>query len=245
MRYLVLMALATALVRGGCSPAKRPADEQDGESTDTDTDSDSDTDTGPVECDLGEYSGDFTISTQSDVATLAGYTSISGELWIHCPLCSDLSELSCLTSVGEDLNIQYNDALTDLDGLGALTSVVGNLTIRSNPIIANLDGLSGVTGSLGVTLWIEDNDAINNLDGLSGITSVSDTMRIRCNASLTNLDGLSGVTSAGFWFMIDSNSTLPDCEVCDLLDQLTKFPDDIDVHDNLDDTCTPVPANCP
>ena len=239
------LLLGLMLVVVACSPAKRPVDEQDGESTDTDTDSDSDTDTGPVECDLGEYSGDFTISTQSDVATIAGYTSIWGELWIHCPLCSDVSELSCLTSVGEDLNIQYNDALADLDGLGALTSVVGNLTIRSNPIIANLDGLSGLTGSLGVTLWIEDNDALNNLDGLNGITSVSDSIRIRCNDVLTNLDGLSGLTSVNYWLMIDSNSTLPDCEVCDLLDHLTNSPNDIDVHDNLADSCTPVPASCP
>ena len=40
------------------------------------------------------------------------------------------------------------------------------------------------------------------------------------------------------------NSALPDCEVCDLLDQLTVESGGIDVHDNLADTCTPVPAGC-
>jgi len=42
-----------------------------------------------------------------------------------------------------------------------------------------------------------------------------------------------------------SNEVLPDCEVCDLLDQITTAPSPIDVDDNFDDTCTPVPAGCP
>jgi hypothetical protein len=41
------------------------------------------------------------------------------------------------------------------------------------------------------------------------------------------------------------NIALPDCECCDLLDQLTSGPTTINVHDNLDDSCTPVPDNCP
>jgi len=45
--------------------------------------------------------------------------------------------------------------------------------------------------------------------------------------------------------LITENLFLPDCEACDLLDQLTTGPASIDVHDNLDDTCTPVPTNCP
>jgi hypothetical protein len=41
------------------------------------------------------------------------------------------------------------------------------------------------------------------------------------------------------------NVALADCEMCDLLDQLTAGPGAIDVHDNLSDSCTPVPDNCP
>ena len=37
----------------------------------------------------------------------------------------------------------------------------------------------------------------------------------------------------------------PNFFTCDLLDQLTTVPTDINVDDNLDDTCTPVPAGCP
>ena len=66
MRYLLLMLLATVLVYCGCSNGSSSSD------------GGTDTDTGPVECDLGEYIGDYEIHTPSDVATLAGYTSISG-----------------------------------------------------------------------------------------------------------------------------------------------------------------------
>jgi hypothetical protein len=44
---------------------------------------------------------------------------------------------------------------------------------------------------------------------------------------------------------IEFNAALPDCEACDLLDQLTSAPFSTNIHDNLSDSCTPVPANCP
>jgi hypothetical protein len=33
--------------------------------------------------------------------------------------------------------------------------------------------------------------------------------------------------------------------VCELLDQLTSGTELLEIYDNLDDTCTPVPDNCP
>jgi len=207
MRYLLLPMLATVLVCGGC-------DDDDSDDTGGDTD------TGPVECNLGEYSDYFDIEDQSDVATLAGYTSLSGTLEIECETCTDLSELICLTAVGGDLEFWDSDALTNMDGLSALTSVDGNLVISGNA-------------------------ALTNLDGLSALTSVDGDLGIGSNEALTSLDGLSVLTSVGGGLGIFSNHVLPDCEVCDLLDQLVSGPNEIDVDDNLDDSCTPVPANCP
>jgi hypothetical protein len=45
--------------------------------------------------------------------------------------------------------------------------------------------------------------------------------------------------------LVHENSTLPNCEVCELLDQLLTGPVLLHVYDNLFDTCTPVPDNCP
>ena len=92
---------------------------------------------------------------------------------------------------------------------------------------------------------INNNDALTNLDGLGGITSVGLNLVIIGNLALTNLDGLSGITLMGDEFKIYENDALPDCDVCDLLDQITTTPTLIDVHDNVDDTCTPVPGGCP
>ena len=206
MRYLLLTALATALVCGGCGG-------DDDSLLDYGTD-------GGTSCNLGEYSGDFTISAQSDGATLAGYTSISGELRIECPSCADLNELICLTWVGGDLYICGNPTLTNLDGLGAVTSVGGHLIIGDNNVLANLNGLSVIT-STGGSLSIYENGALTDLDGLSALTSVGENL----------------------W--ISKNGNLPDCEACDLLGQLTATPHQITIFDNFDDTCTPAPDNCP
>ncbi len=224
MRYLLLMVLTTALVCGGC-----------------DDDSDS------VKCNLEEYIGDFAIETPHyDIAILAGYTSISGSLHIHCPACTDtdLSDLSCLASVGGSLDIAYTDDLTNLDGLSNLSSVGEWLIIEQNAALANLGGLSGIT-SVGEVLFIEGNYALTNLDGLSALTSVGGNLCITINTALTNLDGLSALNSVGGDLQIAGNDILPDCEACELLGQLTSEPTQTSVISNLDDTCTPVPASCP
>jgi hypothetical protein len=188
----LLLGLVLAVAVAGCSDDTQDIDSG---TTDSDTDSDTDTDTDTA-CPQGEYSGHFEINTQSDVAILAGYTFISGDLIIECPGCIDLSELICLTSVGEALVIRDNAALTNLDGLNGITSVGGFLDIFSNDV-------------------------------------------------LTDLDGLNGITSVCYYIWISSNNVLPDCEVCDLLDQLPTAPTIITVENNLDDSCTPVPDNCP
>jgi hypothetical protein len=62
---------------------------------------------------------------------------------------------------------------------------------------------------------------------------------------LANLDGLGALVAVSVHVEVFDNDVLPGCEVCDLLDQLASDPGWTDVHDNLSDTCTPVPSNCP
>ena len=81
-------------------------------------------------------------------------------------------------------------------------------------------------------------------EGRIGIEG-DDDWHIYWDDALTTLDGLNGLTSVGGYLRIFYNGVLPDCEVCDLLDQLTSWPIGINVYDNLDDACTPVPAGCP
>ena len=131
-----------------------------------------------------------------------------------------------------------------MNGLSGVTSTVEELWVRNNPVLTNIEGLSGITS---VAQWVRigNNDSLDNLDGLSALTSVGDYLRIEQNLVLANLDGLSALTSVGGAFQVYENDSLPDCEVCDLLDQLVSGPSLMEVFDNVDDTCTPVPDNCP
>jgi hypothetical protein len=49
----------------------------------------------------------------------------------------------------------------------------------------------------------------------------------------------------GGYLEISVNDILPDCEACDLLDQLTSGPTSMLIQENIHDTCTPAPDNCP
>ncbi len=221
MRYLLLMALATVLVCGGCDDDSR------------------DHDPGADYC----FQGDYYITSTSDVESLEPYDCINGTLAVGGAEFNSFN-LQQIIWISGNLVIYDNPNLTNLDGLSSLDGLGGKLHVISNDTLTNLDGLSGIT-SVGWSLDISSNPNLANLDGLSGITSVGSFLIIRGNDIITNLDGLSDLTSVGGELYIYNNDTLPGCEVCDLLDQLTTGPTSIWVYDNLDDSCTPVPANCP
>ena len=176
-------------------------------------------------------STDYTLATQAEVDALGatGCYAISGRLSISGTDITSLSSLSGITSVGGDLNIGYNAALTNLNGLSGITgSVGGNLSISGNPALTNLDGLSGIT-SIGGSLYIGENVALTNLDGLSGLTSVGGPLTIQYNAALTNLDGLAGITSVGGNLSINENVALTNL---DGLSGITSVGGDLSIRSN-------------
>ena len=79
---------------------------------------------------------------------------------------------------------------------------------------------------------------------MGSLTSV-ETLTLRHSTGITSLDDLGSLTSIVETLNLTSNSALPDCEACQLIDQLTVVPPVISIYDNLDDSCTPVPENCP
>ncbi len=83
------------------------------------------------------------------MASLGGFgalTSVGGDLLINGNAAlTSLSGFGALASVGEDLIISDNDVLTSLDGLGAITSAGKDLSIRSNDVLSECAvGLSGL-----------------------------------------------------------------------------------------------------
>jgi len=117
------------------------------------------------------------------------------------------------------------------------------LGINGNDLLISLDGLSGLTSVNGV-VNIDNNDALTSLEGLGNLASVGTNLQITHNWALSSL-GLSSLTSVGGSLNVWWNNALPGCEICDLADQLTSGPSSIAATENLFDSCTPVPSNCP
>jgi len=257
------------------SPSGGSGDADSDADGDVDSDSDSDSDAIVCDKGIyfgGHHP--ISVTSVHELQSLAGYTGVSGYLRIQaCPDCVDLDPLVCLRWVTAGLTIGTNGSLADLTGLSSLELIGGSLDIRNDDALVTLDGLDALTyvgrfvniggndnlvsvdglaglGTVVLGIDIMDNPALTDLDGLDGITSL-ERLRITGNATLTNLDGLSGLTyigegtSASKGLDVRGNPALPDCEICDLLEQLTTGDVMVDVGDNLDDTCTPVPDGCP
>jgi len=111
--------------------------------------------------------------------------TVTGSLVISGVDISNLDALSDLTAVGQDLDIQENDALVNIDSLSKLTGLGNDLFIGSNVLLTHI--------------------------GLSNLISVSADVRILGNPLLTDLDELGNLISVGNDIFVDSNEALAQC----------------------------------
>jgi len=169
--------------------------------------------------------GDFTVTSQAELATLSDCEVIDGTLTIDGieePV--SLLTLSKLTRV-TNLIIATNPALGSLRGLENLTRVTGDLEIGEFSGIANLPlvdlaptpamgnnsltTLSGLNNlqSVGGDLSIANNDGLMFLKGLESLKTVSGDVLLYKNYKLTSLLGLSSLNVGGN-FVIRDNASL-------------------------------------
>jgi len=152
---------------------------------------------------------------------------------------SDSGGLGCLEG-----NVIIENSI-DLALFSPYTCITGSLIIQ-NAVLSpgltsvSLPNLEWVAGGLGVV-------GSSNLETieLPALYSVGGGLQVEDNDVLTELSGFDALTMVGGDLSVLLNSSLPNCEVCGLLGQLTTAPATIDVNNNLDDSCTPVPTNCP
>jgi hypothetical protein len=127
-----------------------------------------------------------------------------------------------LTSVGEDLQIYYNDALSSLTGLANVADVGGSLWIYNNPDLVNLTGLNNVM-SVGSFLQIEENDNLNSLTGLNSVTKVCGDLYLINNYNLSSISGLESLDSIGGALNIWGNISLKNLVGLDSLHSVGGF----------------------
>jgi len=232
--------------------------------TDADTDADTDTDSG-TDTDSC-FPGDYTIADEADAEALALYDCVTGDLVVTAPelVVLNLPSLEWignslkivgnplletviienLVSVGGDLLVGQpeveggpNPLLAQLD-LTALSLVTGDLVVYDEASLENLVGLSSlshVSGNVGVG----NNTVMSKLEGLESLGSIGKGLVVWSNPALQSLDGLSSLTSIGYGYGVDvaDNASLPQCEVCELLDQLDPYAGTFDSWGNQPDTC--------
>lgn len=164
-------------------------------------------------------SGDITLTSQGEVnafncSEVEGNLLISGGASI-----TDLSPLSELIGVGNNLAIVTHRALESLSGLENLSSVGGSLRIASNQSsLGSLTGLEGLE-SIGGDLEIEFN-SLQSLAGLGSLTSVGG--RVYIEQSVESL-GLQNLTTVGEGFSIVGNPYLEELAGLESLASIGEF----------------------
>ena len=159
------------------------------------------------------FDGRISLKTQAELNDFGAnnYTHITGQLVIGDRYglgfsdITELSPLSSLISVGENLYISGNQNLTNLNGLDNLEYVGSHLNIFDNPSLnslAELNKLKTVT----MDFNIYQNQILSNLDGLA-IKHIGGILNINYNPSLTNIQGLSELIIVGS-IKINSNPQL-------------------------------------
>jgi hypothetical protein len=83
-------------------------------------------------CNERVWVGNYTIANYKDLIALSSYKAVTGKLIIISDNLKTLNGLRYLSSVGEDLEIVDNAALTDLNGLNNVQLDGDYLTITNN-----------------------------------------------------------------------------------------------------------------
>ena len=146
------------------------------------------------------FSQDVELRTQADVDAFDPSTTeifgtlLLGEQSVGISDIVDISNLSNIERVYDDLIISRNIDLLNVDELSNLARIGGYLSVTTNENLLNIDGLSSlVRMGFKQDLIIFENTRLQNIDGLSNLTAHVDILRIYNNFSLLNLDGLSNI----------------------------------------------------
>ena len=88
---------------------------------------------------FGQCDSDIELKSQADVDAF-NCTTVNGRLTINGSDITDLSPLSSLQEISDDLVIADNSLLTSLSGLENLTSIGGNLVVVFNQYFLHWKG---------------------------------------------------------------------------------------------------------
>jgi len=164
----------------------------------------------------------------TDLSGLEALTSIGVSLIIIDNALTSISNLSSLSTIGDDIFISGNDFLTSLSGLNNLTTIGDSLFIWNNPLLTNLSGLDNLT-TINGDLLIIANENLISLSGLDNISVIGGGLELGGNNSLVSLPNLNNLVSIGGSLLIGVNDALASLSG---LDNLTSISGDLEIINN-------------
>ena len=156
---------------------------------------------------LTSISGFGALTRAGAALLIGGFVRINGVFTrLGNPLLETVSGFGMLSSVGGDLYIRYNDALTSLPSFTSLRSVGRNLLIRNNAALTSVSGFASLSSVVG-RLSISSNAALTSVSGFASLSSVVGRLSIGGD-ELTSVSGFGALRSVGGNLSIENNSEI-------------------------------------
>ena len=165
------------------------------------------------------YTGDITVTTQAAVdalrTTLAGKTRIDGNVTIGYTSVSsrsditNLSPLSNIVHITENLTIQQNESLVNLNGLTHLQSIGGGFYVFVNRSLTDL-GNFPVLQSIGGYFRVQSNSELTDLGDFPVLQTIGGFFYVTHHSELTDLGDFPVLQSIGGFFSVWRNGELTD-----------------------------------
>lgn len=139
---------------------------------------------------------------------LSAITSVGDDLWInYCPALDSITNLNNLISVGGRLEICENSGLKKISGFSNLTSIGSHFQFCYNDSLIIVEGFDNLT-YIGGNLEFNGAWALISLPHWENLISIGGGLGILNTGTLTSLTGLENISSIGGDLGIWSNYSL-------------------------------------
>jgi hypothetical protein len=126
-----------------------------------------------------------------------------------------------------------------LIGLDNVTSVGNTINIDDNDALTSLTGLQGLS-SIGRNLMITMNNELPNFLGLENLTILEADLIIKYNSGLTSLSGIENIDAESMGGLaIHNNQLLSECEILSVCDYLNHSIETAEISGNAEGCNTP------
>jgi hypothetical protein len=173
----------------------------------------------------------YNLSGLENINTISGFIYI-----VNNPRINDLSALENIDSIGSTFYLTHT-SVTDLSGLSSLTYIGEDVWLGWNNELDNFSGLENLN-TIGGRLWITDNDKLTSLTGLDNLDSINGNLKVYNNSLLNDISALENLVAESILDLsIEWNPLLSNCAIKSICDYLSS-PNGEVIIENNDEGCS-------